>query len=75
MLAFLDSDFGDDSQTVNESTLFANGVCQWAEEGAGSAPCAVLKMRLQSEEIHVRRKRCVCVAQAEKESKREDSAG
>lgn len=52
VLALLDSDFGDDSQTLNESLLLTDGIGEWGEECSCSSPGAVLEVVLDVEQVH-----------------------
>lgn len=52
MLALLDSDFGDDSQTLDESLLLANGIGERSEECSCSSPGTLLEVVLDVERVH-----------------------
>lgn len=52
MLALVDADFGDDSETLDQSALFSYSVGKRTHERASGHPCTLLEMGADVEQVH-----------------------
>lgn len=52
MSAFLDSDLGDKGQTIDQSSLFRDGIGERSEKRACGLPCTLLNVGAKTKHVH-----------------------